>query len=278
MISISGGIMQLISIMPLGIVCHRKLDIASDLSRSHIEKTRGNIEGLSQDSRTRLRKKIMTTACPWPVYSVTLTIPGEVMPWEQEKKIFDAYYQSFRNKKVCFIWRKEIQARGASHWHCIFWAHSNLSYHDILYPWHAALGDRLKLKGARLYSVHIEKLEGEDKDCSLWCRYMQDHMTKSKKVQEAHEGRQWGVINKKYFEEAKPSKSFVLSIEEWSIYRRVQRNIFRKFKKNKSSPFGYSQGFKSYRGVHGRSDWFTETSIKESLKTELETIISKRNL
>lgn len=56
----------------------------------------------------------------WVSYGVTLTIPGPPPPFEKAKHLFDRWGKYVeREMGACAVWRVEVQARGALHWHCM---------------------------------------------------------------------------------------------------------------------------------------------------------------
>jgi len=254
--------MQVVTFKPSGIVNYRKLKIATNNTKNEVSK-RGKIMGFSCHSRGRLRSVLIDNTCNLQQYSLTLTVPGDIDP-DYSRLAFQRFTKMFKSVNAALIWRKEVQARAAEHWHCLLWAEYP---YDIVAYWQKAIWSRMQCKGAYLYSVKLDKIT----DCSLWSRYMQEHMSKEKISQIAQTGRQWGIINRKLLSPVQIEASFNLTKKQWDEYRRVQRNIFRKFKKNPSSCFQYSQGFQSHRGVIGKSVWFSEESKKQALKGFLET-------
>jgi len=253
--------MQVVTFKQSGIINYRKTDIATNNTKNEVSK-RGVIHGFSCHSRSRLRSVLVDTQSDKQQFSLTLTVPGD--PDADYSRIaFQRFAKMFKGVDAALIWRKEVQSRGSEHWHCLLWTEHP---YDIVAFWQKAIWARMSCRGAHLYSVKLDKIT----DCSLWSRYMQEHMSKEKTAQIAQSGRQWGIINRKLLSPAQIEASFNLTKKQWDEYRRVQRNIFRKFKKNPSSCFQYSQGFQSYRGVVGKSVWFSEESKKQALKGFLE--------
>lgn len=92
---------------------------------------RGKIGGWSKASRRRMRMELLTSKGPPGAkdFGVTLTIPGPVVSNEQQKFIFECFCRELAKRKVCALWRVEIQERRALHWHLIAWSYSLLPMH-----------------------------------------------------------------------------------------------------------------------------------------------------
>jgi len=232
--------------------------------------TRKKIKTFSRASRRRLREFIMAGRPPknWILYSGTFTIAGPVMNEQMETKLFADWCKNFiNNETILMVWRKELQERGASHWHTIIAVPKKYKIDKIFTSWWKFVTDcddigRMYLNGATKKMCEINLINNTAK----WSRYMQDHMTKNKKNQIAKTGRHWGVVNRKYLRKEKFSRSIYYDDKLYYQVLRVQRRLFTPFKKNLKSPFGYSLGFSSKRGNTGLACWFTEESKKKSLQ------------
>jgi len=82
---------------------------------------RGNIKGWSTSSRRRMREFLLTHVLKddYHCAGVTLTIPGPILSEDDTDKLWHIYQQRLRRSGGCAIWRREIQQRGASHWHLL---------------------------------------------------------------------------------------------------------------------------------------------------------------
>jgi hypothetical protein len=86
-----------------------------------------------------------------------------------------------------------------------------------------------------------------------WNRYMLDHTTKAKQEQIAeHHGRQWGVINKKAFDEIEPEESVTLTWREYSRFLRVYNRLITPYVKDPDAMFGKVRGRSFRRGMYGK--------------------------
>jgi len=84
---------------------------------------RGKIKGFSRASRKRLMHLLgeIDKSEYERAYFITLTYPEHYPDWVTAKAHFDAFYKRMVRKFGDFpvLWRAELQARGAIHFHCI---------------------------------------------------------------------------------------------------------------------------------------------------------------
>jgi len=266
--------MPTISFKSQGVVNQR---VVPHIKKEIPKKKKGSkITRFSIVSRRRLREKLIDTACPedWKKYSCTLTIPGLQLTDELEYKLFFQFCRKINKFQISMIWRKEIQLRGSSHYHIIIFSPAEFDYLKIPRVWWQLLNQidhfkRADMPGARQRSCDITDIV----DCSMWSRYMQDHMTKTKKHQIAKIGRHWGIVGRKNLTLSETLSEYELSVKQWNVYRRVQRRLFTPFRKKLTAPFGYKLGYDSKRGVQGRSIFFSENSKKDALERFIKRII-----
>lgn len=233
-------------------------------------KKRKKIKSFSMSSRRRMREFLFEKRPPknWISWSGTFTIAGPLLTDEQQSKLWADFSKNFLNKEnCCCIWRKEVQKRGAVHWHATISAPKKFPIVKVYQAWWQFINNvddmqRLYLPGATKQLCQLNQVT----DSALWARYMQDHMTKHKKEQEAKTGRHWGVVNRNKYRKEKIQGMEFLTDEQYNKYLRIQRRYFKPFKKNKNSPFGYSLGFSSSRGTCGRSVFFSESVRLNTLK------------
>ena len=175
---------------------------------------RGAVVGFSASSRARLRERIVTASFTGAdVYGLTLTFPGIKLPSDDAVSLAWDRWRKAVSRLGCYvIWRKEIQRRGAIHWHCLLWADRRLAVRcrdlwwdsiDAMGPYIGPIrlsgGDvvegrassRMALPGAIEHAVGFERI-GPDRARAL--RYLCDHTSKSKQEQSKTTGRAWGEI------------------------------------------------------------------------------------
>lgn len=82
---------------------------------------RGKIKGWSLASRRRLREYLLQHRFPdgCSEYAVTLTVPGPPLSGVEAKKVWHHYQVVLRQNGLMCVWRREIQKRGAVHWHLV---------------------------------------------------------------------------------------------------------------------------------------------------------------
>jgi len=83
---------------------------------------RGKIKGWSKSSRSRMRDFMLThepASDNWHTFGITLTVPGTVLTDAEAKQVWNEYTYKLNRMEVGLVWRKEIQARGQMHWHCV---------------------------------------------------------------------------------------------------------------------------------------------------------------
>jgi len=236
---------------------------------------RGEIKGWSSASRRRMREFMLThrPADGLPLYGVTLTIPGPVMPPERAKRIFSNFARSFEKEGACAVWRLEIQQRGQLHWHMmagtrhpgditLLWWDTIRNEGPEVFPSPHVVGtmeitscaSRMALPGADLRSCHIDS-EG---DRGSWLRYLQDHVSKGKQEQIAvNIGRHWGVIGRKRFVEIMPEKSVNLDDRQFFRALRVMQRLATPSESAAGVPFGRRLRGRVRRGSRGRSIWYS---------------------
>lgn len=186
---------------------------------------RGKVRGFSAGSVRRLRetlfcKRVERSYCLGTTFTV---------PWKTESctpavlKRFHATFNRFRVRFVTdfphssFIYRVELQKRGAPHLHCVVYVsiddcESDLAGRAAAMPdmarralakiairdlWVASLDSDItwaQYRSAERHSVAFDDLSGAD--CGALFRYLCDHASKKKQAQLGYPGRQWGVIGR----------------------------------------------------------------------------------
>lgn len=176
---------------------------------------RGNVVGFSSHSRARLRGWLVRAQYYGEqVAGMTLTIPGIALPEESEcDRIWHQWHMRANRLGIAIIWRKEIQQRGADHWHLVCWATRQQldRLRDNWWDCIESLGEyrgpikmrgeivegsassRMALPGA---IEHCVVVDDSISDSSRALRYIADHASKSKQAQSHTKGRPWGIINR----------------------------------------------------------------------------------
>ena len=90
------------------------------------KRSRGDIKGFSNSSRRRLRKFLALSRHvdgPSIKLGICLTIPGEVLPVEQVRKLWHNWVVFWKRNypRLPLLWRIELQTRKQAHWHCVVW-------------------------------------------------------------------------------------------------------------------------------------------------------------
>ena len=211
-----------VSAYDAGAVVRRRLPLASRLARSYgaggvSGRKRGKVSGFSAHSRSRLRNWLVRAQYTGEqVRGITLTIPGIALASESEcERIWHQWHMRANRMGVPIIWRKEVQARGAVHWHCIAWCDRVLldrlrsnwwdsvsSLGEYKGPMRLKCGEtvnciagsRMALPGAYEHCVAVDD---DIADSGRALRYIADHASKRKQAQSKTTGRPWGIINRR---------------------------------------------------------------------------------
>lgn len=229
------------------------------------------------------------------VEGVTLTIPGPALPVKRAQAIFHRFSQSAQEAGFCFVWRVEIQKRGALHWHLITGGSGGEDGEEfgkfkLSVKWWNALEDEgpfrfdppvlcgkdmlisevsslMAWPGACLHSVDVKK-KG---DSGAWMRYMQDHTSKAKQEQIAVGiGRQWGIVGRKHFIKCVPETVAKLTDIERDRFLRVLQRMATPRVVDARCPFGYRHGKRYQRGRVGKSVWFEEAARLSAVRRMIE--------
>jgi hypothetical protein len=235
----------------------------------------------------RLRRTLLELLPPkdWSEWAVTLTVPGPVVTPERYRKMWAVFGLLVVKKGWAAIWRAEVQARGALHWHVVLHLPPCDDPGEITKLWHTLLDRpehvihrakvtpdnpdpdieeydcRLDLPGARRFSAHVEQSDGSEK----WWRYLCDHTSKTKQEQIGEGiGRHWGIIGRKRYTFAHPDLQRVSDGVFYRVLRALQRLSTTAHKEPKA-PFGRKLGQRMKRGHGGRSVWFTSPDLVKRL-------------
>lgn len=231
------------------------------------------IVGWSSASRRRMREWLLTHEAQkgWSTEGATFTIPGPVMAREDERVLWVRFCDNVQKAGWGMVWRVEIQARQALHWHCLMvqpFPHPS----DIWLMWMAQLralgpvegpdsrGNLVKASsragwpGADKHAVNLSDKGGK----GAWLRYLQDHSTKAKQDQiPVNIGRHWGVVGRSRFVEVAPLVDLSLSDPEYISVVRWWRRLATPSRPNPQAPFGRCLSWSPRRGMRGRSVVFS---------------------
>lgn len=249
---------------------------------------RGKIRGWSAASRRNFRDYLLTHAPDSEIYSVTLTVPGDVVSSEQWRVLFGAFSKFLSKKGVGAIWRLELQTRGQPHLHMIVTVPEGLAVSGgaddrlaCVYAWFQRVwffhvdkflppcDGRIKtgsnsfdfgydiprsaLMGADRHAISVEA----DKGSSLWWRYLCDHTSKSKQEQVVNwDGfRHWGIICRRRFREVEPERLRVPRAVFVRVYRWLRQASRRRVRDDRCV-FGSRLVASPRRHSGGSAVWF----------------------
>lgn len=262
----------------------------------------GDIETISYKSRERFRTLLYLARFPpdWDAFDITLTIPGAWISPKEAKSLFASFCKHLDRKKVCVIWRCEVQkSRDMLHFHMCAGVHKSENVYEIfLAGWHSvvdSLGEvfnytginaktkekyvipyassRMALPGAFERAVQIKPATIK----STFWRYLCDHMTKSKQDQIGHEiGRHWGVVNRKYlvFDKEINSKTYLMTDSQWNKFVRfLCRLVTPWFWDDKRKV--YRRGFKPKINRYGKAIRFGHSESADRLAVFVGGVLVK---
>ena len=164
------------------------------------DRERGDISGFSQSSRRRLIKKIlrMESSRLSEGRFLTLTYHNE-WPEDREdlKDQLNALLQSFRRRwpSMRYIWRVELQKRGAPHFHLMIWRAGGHEWEamDEMREWLVETWQRISgctSEAHAQYGVDLQRLQSWRKATA----YVSKYVAKSTEIDSAPRlGRRWGA-------------------------------------------------------------------------------------
>ena len=267
---------------------------------------RGIIHTLSAQSRRNLRNWMLWHRPPdgWSTWALSLTIPGE--PSDADAcSAFLHFTRDYIQKNGCgLLYRLEKQRRGVIHFHCILATPPNEKpcyWKFFMYESWERCVDRLGPlnlwpvnKGNTLYTGRRSDAPGAQRHMfdmqngggdARWMRYLQDHTSKHKGEQIAHDvGRHWGVVGRKWWKDVPPGDR--LYFENEKSFRRFLRALQRLatpclnrkpggvdfplfnadgWQAKHSGHWRRSLGYRIRRGSRGLSTWFGTCSTARTL-------------
>lgn len=185
-----------------GSVIQIKEKTACGDGREPVVSKRGAVTRFSSKSRKRLCELFnrMTFVNRKTIF-ITLTFHS-IPTHEDARQAFKRFLERLRykNKNVCLVWRKELQARGAIHYHMLAW---NLPFYpqkDLQDVWTECTGENRSIadirmvkskKHAMMYvSKYLGKVNEVDETSSL------DTVPYPQNEQKPSTGRWWGYFRK----------------------------------------------------------------------------------
>ena len=252
---------------------------------------RGEITTLSAASRRRLREALLTHYPPegWMLGGFTITIPGPVMTPVESRKLWNGYCLKCHKEGWGMIWRMEVQARGAMHWHgnaiapCVSRFDSippaawlQLRMRDLWLGCLAALPEvehvtkngrwimatRDCLPGAFERACCVEWRESIQAEPAIadsrWLRYLNDHATKTQQTPTGEGyGRHWGIVGRGRWVVAPAVEVLSLSASAYVRLCRWKSRMETPSKPAPGKPFGRKLCRVFLRGRAGRWCSFT---------------------
>lgn len=237
-----------------------KLRVRSDAVQHAGGGKRGKVRGFSPGSRRRLLEKLNRLEVPENerAFFVTLTYHLDLPDFETAERHRRAFLERIRRRfpKACAPWRKELQKRGAIHFHLIFLGLPMLPelHAWLLRQWQEVTGDPTitqvdlqEVQGWRKLASYVSKyiakpqlsIEGFQDDEAL------DYITYLHAYSET-EGRVWGLFNAAYLPWG------VLEFYEWADVGwlpRLKRAI-RAFQRAVSRARGKKAGWRLLPGCY----------------------------
>lgn len=253
--------------------CYVNLQINSVGIKSHImslfpnqskepsktNKKRGSIIGFSAKSSQRLRELLFKVDwVNYQTFGITLTVPqwSNANATEEFSNIAKHYPYSYS-----LIWRKEVQANGKEHYHCIMIGDDLVvllkESMELIRQWRNAICkhiDKPKFKELHPEKKATQKQARALKDyadskgalkyiesTSYALGYLCDHTSKHKAYQAQTEGRAWGVIHRKKLPLSIPEEVDLtgLTIRQVSNLLKYSRRMSKKRIPCKTALFGY---------------------------------------
>lgn len=212
-----------LKIYPHGFCLTKAAPLENEQPEHLKDNPRGEIQGFSNKSASRLREFMMTHHVEgYYPYAVTLTTQ-EVYDPQQWESIVKRFRTSLARKHEDWAacWRVELQKRKTPHLHCVFWLPQCAPAH----VWKIQL-TQLWIKATKEdtsavweFSVHVRDLTGS----SAWMIYCTLHDSKHKKDQLGWKGRQWGIWNRKAWHKREPLTEGEFSREQRIVFIRRLR-------------------------------------------------------
>lgn len=220
------GFQQKPAARPISICPVTGLPIYGSRGPSTARGIRGQITGFSSHAALRLRTFLLTQKVEGAqMWDVTLTIPGEVTP-DQWDTLRRRIFKRWERAGFGVVWRVELQKRGTPHLHCVVWTPEALDMTErnrqLYVAWWECLPEEKRFSpGAWKHAAHVKGPYTDIEQSPKWLAYVAAHASKRKKEQLGWQGKQWGRINEKLFQEREAMLSVELTIEEERQFKRL---------------------------------------------------------
>ena len=193
---------------------------------------RGKITSFSKQSSARLRNVFLTHDIPNSAkVGWTLTLPWsddlfdteDAQGWELFRALLNKVQIYFKRKapNSGYIFRIELQQRGAPHLHAIEYCASG-SEAQLGKVWMSQilLHQSTPMDTLDAFIKYGVKRDGlKAKDNTGYYRYLTDHASKHKQAQLGYQGKQWGIVNRSAFVIEK-GKTYDLEPDEYRLFVR----------------------------------------------------------
>lgn len=275
---------------------------------------RGKVEGWSKASRRRMREWMLTRYVPDAhLVGGNFTIPGLPMPaYPEQKKLWVWFCREVERRGWGMVWRMEVQARGALHWHSLIYIPKTcvLDWRaprvEVKVLWETAIRECLEKPfrpdppiktfrcrnnqtgkvyfdewiefGSRMSipgaSAHAAHCDDGTECHGAWLRYLQDHSSKTKQEQIAvGMGRHWGVVGRKRFVVGQQVEGYDLSPRQYFRFLRAFQRLCTPSFKVEGKPFGRKLGDRVKRGRIGNAVWFSRSdTIRRIVEWAIRTV------
>lgn len=207
---------------------------------------RGNVNGISNKSRSRLMRLLAMVNRSDPVVFLTLTYREWVDDWEVWKRDLDTFGKALRRRFPVSpaIWRMEFQEREAPHWHILLWPCDEKENAASVFLWARRVWLRIIGQDTKAnwdYGVTCSPVE----DLRQSAFYISVYQSKDKNDRkDTHTGREWGVWNKDKLG-LEPMKTVEIDEVQLRVLRRVMRGAYRAHKRKTFRNSFYFRGLKS---------------------------------
>ncbi len=195
---------------------------------------RGTCKTMTFAVTQRLRGFLIENHVPeYPIWDVTLTVPGELSPdgWDLAKR---RYFKRCERAGVGIVWRVELQKRQQAHLHLIVFTPPGMTVEQVKmllrFGWLECLPDENRYaEGAFSHAAHMLGPFADAKQAPEWMAYLAGHSSKHKAEQLGWHGKQWGIINRKLFS----ARPFLMEVEingeqeKW-LKRLISRYLYSK--------------------------------------------------
>lgn len=130
---------------------------------------RGKITTFSGSSKSRFMKAIISVN-RLPDYFMTLTFPSSFPDVKTaHSRFLRVFLQFLKRKGMFFLWRLELQKRGAPHYHILCYSAcadfdkiARNKWVDMMQGWNKENGSQSRVSDIKKRAIDIEKLDGKD--------------------------------------------------------------------------------------------------------------------